>query len=147
MSELQDLTALIRANTALIDGGGVHVTASLADLVACTVTGNSAPFGGGVRVDPPVATSTVTILATEVCANTLWNIVGPYTEVGSVSSVCDCRGDIDGNGLINALDIAALLTVWGTDGDSYPRTDGNHDGIVNAQDLAILLDAWGVCRQ
>ena len=138
---------IVRSNSATIDGGGVHLTASALVVAGCTITTNSAPFGGGIRLDPPAATSSLTLNASQICGNTVWNIVGPYTVQGGVSTVCDCGGDIDNNGIVNALDVAAILSVWGTNGESYPRTDGNYDGIVNALDLAILLDAWGICGQ
>jgi hypothetical protein len=48
--------------------------------------------------------------------------------------------DINGDGVVNAQDLAALLSAWGT---SNAAADFNADGIVNAQDLARLLSAWG----
>ena len=50
-------------------------------------------------------------------------------------------GDVDGNGVVNALDLAALLSAWGT---NDAAADLNDDGTVNAADLAILLSAWSV---
>ncbi|MCE2883142.1 MAG: hypothetical protein LW636_12420, partial [Planctomycetaceae bacterium] len=52
-----------------------------------------------------------------------------------------CAGDLDGNGTIEAPDLALLLGAWGTAGG-----DINGDGSTNAQDLSLLLGAWGVCR-
>ena len=48
--------------------------------------------------------------------------------------------DINRDGVVNAADLAALLSAWGT---SNAAADFNADGIVNAQDLARLLSAWG----
>lgn len=48
--------------------------------------------------------------------------------------------DINGDGVVNAQDLAALLSAWGT---SNAAADFNADGVVNAQDLARLLSAWG----
>jgi hypothetical protein len=48
--------------------------------------------------------------------------------------------DINRDGVVNAQDLAALLSAWGT---SNAAADFNADGIVNAQDLARLLSAWG----
>jgi hypothetical protein len=60
---------------------------------------------------------------------------------------CDdpCPGDVTGNGLVNPVDLAALLVDWGTAGDSEFETDCNEDGIVDADDLAIVLAEWGPC--
>ncbi len=44
-------------------------------------------------------------------------------------------GDLDGDGNVNAADLAILLGAWGGDGPA----DLNNDGTVNAADLAILL--------
>jgi hypothetical protein len=46
--------------------------------------------------------------------------------------------DLDGNGSVNAADLAILLGGWGT-----TAGDINGDGTTNAADLAELLGAWG----
>jgi len=48
-------------------------------------------------------------------------------------------GDINGDGVVNGADLAALLTQWATNGSA----DLNNDSIVNGADLAILLTNWG----
>jgi hypothetical protein len=49
--------------------------------------------------------------------------------------------DLNGDGVVNAADLAILLAAWGpaTAGEA---ADINQDGEVNAADLAILLGAW-----
>ena len=47
--------------------------------------------------------------------------------------------DINGDGVVNAADLSALLGNWGGTG----ATDINNDGVTNATDLALLLAAWG----
>ncbi len=47
-------------------------------------------------------------------------------------------GDLDGDNLVNASDLAILLGAWGTTGPG--DLDGN--GVVDAADLGILLGAW-----
>ncbi len=51
-----------------------------------------------------------------------------------------CPADLDGDGAVNAADLAALLGAWGTDG-----ADLDGDGTTNAADLAAMLGAWGSC--
>lgn len=48
-------------------------------------------------------------------------------------------GDLNGDGAVNGLDLAALLAAWG--GPAGPA-DLNGDGAVNGVDLTILLAAW-----
>jgi len=47
--------------------------------------------------------------------------------------------DLNGDGVVNGADLAALLTQWGTSGPA----DFNNDGVVNGVDLALLLTNWG----
>jgi hypothetical protein len=47
--------------------------------------------------------------------------------------------DLNGDGVVNAQDLAILLGAWGT---NNAAADINDDGTVNAQDLARLLSAW-----
>lgn len=49
-------------------------------------------------------------------------------------------GDIDGDGDVDASDLAALLDAWGT---SDPSADVDGDGTVGPMDLALLLGNWG----
>lgn len=62
-----------------------------------------------------------------------------------VPMVCECTSDVTSNGFVDASDLAALLSVWGTSGGLYPRADINRDGLVDASDLAALLSGWGAC--
>ena len=47
-------------------------------------------------------------------------------------------GDLNDDGLVNAIDLALLLGAWGTSGPG----DLNNDGVVGAADLSILLSNW-----
>ncbi len=53
-----------------------------------------------------------------------------------------CTGDIEPDGLVDALDLALVLGSWGT---ANPIPDVNHDGVVNTSDLALVLGSWGQC--
>lgn len=52
-----------------------------------------------------------------------------------------CLGDLDGNLVVDAADLAILLGQWA--GSGAADLDGS--GLVDAADLAILLGAWGPC--
>jgi alpha-tubulin suppressor-like RCC1 family protein len=56
-----------------------------------------------------------------------------------------CPADVNGSGAVDASDMAALLSAWGTNGAGTFDTDIDNDGIVGPSDLAIMLSAWGTC--
>ena len=47
--------------------------------------------------------------------------------------------DLNGDGVVDAADLASLLAQWGSSGSA----DLNGDGVVGAEDLASLIAAWG----
>ncbi|MBL9118596.1 MAG: hypothetical protein JNL80_01630 [Phycisphaerae bacterium] len=61
--------------------------------------------------------------------------------VGIAFANVTCPGDFDGDGFIDAADMAILLGAWSSIGG-----DLNGDKITNSVDLAILLGAWGPCQ-
>jgi hypothetical protein len=67
----------------------------------------------------------------------------PTKEVGGgiAGIACACTGDLDGNGVVDAADLALILGQWGGVGSA----DLDGDGLILAGDLAILLGAWGPC--
>jgi hypothetical protein len=58
-----------------------------------------------------------------------------------------CPGDVTDNGVVDAIDLAAILTAWGTEGSGEFPADASRDGIVDAQDLALVLGSWGACPE
>ncbi len=50
--------------------------------------------------------------------------------------------DLNGDGVVNAADLAQVLGHWGVTDPSSMVMDFNDDGVVNAADLALLLGAW-----
>ena len=72
----------------------------------------------------------------------------PDVNSNGIPDPCEinpCAGDVTGNGVIDGVDLAAVLGVWGTAGQGKFPTDINLDGTVNAADLAYLLSNWGDC--
>ncbi len=51
-----------------------------------------------------------------------------------------CPGDLNGDGVIDGVDLSIMLGAWGGSGADL---DGN--GTTNAADLSILLGGWGAC--
>ncbi len=72
-------------------------------------------------------------------------LLGPGGILGELSSeisaVADVRpvGDLTGDGVVSAADIAELISRWG---DASPLADLSGDGQVNAVDLATLIGNW-----
>ncbi len=58
---------------------------------------------------------------------------------------CEDRGDFNGDGVVNTIDLLALLAAWG-DCPTPPEPcpiDVNGDGTVSVLDLLTLLANWG----
>ncbi len=53
-----------------------------------------------------------------------------------------CSSDINGDGLVGASDLLAVLAAWGSNDSS---ADLDADGLVGASDILILLSDWGPC--
>jgi beta-glucanase (GH16 family) len=51
-------------------------------------------------------------------------------------------GDLNGDGIVNILDLSVLLSAWGTT-NSAIETNLGRSGPVDIFDLSILLDHWG----
>lgn len=59
---------------------------------------------------------------------------------------CACPADIDRNGSIDGIDLAIILSKWGTNGGKdYPSADIDRSGVVDGSDLAEVLNSWGPC--
>lgn len=56
-----------------------------------------------------------------------------------------CVADIDGDRVVDGIDLAIILARWGGATKDYPRADTNLDGTVDGSDLAAVLSAWGPC--
>ncbi|MSR41504.1 MAG: hypothetical protein EXS10_06335 [Phycisphaerales bacterium] len=123
-------------------GDTVHMNATTSQQSNGTQPSTAPPF-----VNQPIALPTV--LPAGGTANLLMS--GLITEVTSSQStsgtlvvsgtrVIVCEGDLNHDGIVDAVDLSILLNGWDT-----ASADLNGDGITNAQDLAILLNAWGAC--
>jgi hypothetical protein len=67
-------------------------------------------------------------------------IQGTVDDPSNICVVPDAPdADINGDGFVNGIDLAFILTYWGS---STPIADLDADGLVGGTDLAILLGAW-----
>lgn len=85
---------------------------------------------------------------TRFCGNTP---VGPdFGSVildlgGNAVRVACCAADLTGNGAVDGVDLAAILSSWGAAGKGEFAADVTGDGLVNGADLAVVLSGWGPC--
>lgn len=75
---------------------------------------------------------------------------GTFSHWSRWGSTC-APGDLNGDGVINTLDLGILLSSWsipptapGCGGAQPCVADINHDGFVNTLDLGILLSSWSL---
>ena len=63
----------------------------------------------------------------------------PLIDIGSHErQLCDVNGD----GLMNVVDLLLVIGAWGT---SQASADLTGDGVVNVADLLAVIAAWGPC--
>ncbi|MCE2883382.1 MAG: dockerin type I repeat-containing protein [Planctomycetaceae bacterium] len=111
-------------------------------LGAATIVASSptSPSGGSVRWGDYFA-----LVVDPVDGKTFWGIGELQTAGGWRTEVVSFRvgraADLDGDGAVNAGDLAVLLADWGQSGAS----DLNANGIVDAADLTLMLADWGPC--
>lgn len=110
-------------------------------------TGEAALFMNGVQVATHSTAANGSLYASNLVAATdvapgALNAYGYFDDYGlsAVAAVSPCEGDLDGNGVRDAADLAQLLGGWST-----PAGDLDGDGNTNGADLARLLAAWGPC--
>ena len=74
---------------------------------------------------------------------TMDNALFTDCDCNGIPDACTCLGDLDGDFVVGAADLAYLLGHWGPCVLCAADLDG--DGAVGAPDLALLLGAWGAC--
>lgn len=52
-------------------------------------------------------------------------------------------GDVDGNGIVNIVDIGIIIDNYGSSPPIDIRTDLNGDGVINIVDIGIVIDNYG----
>jgi hypothetical protein len=97
-------------------------------------SGNSL-WRGVIPAQDPCTTVEYFVRARDVSGNESTSPVKSFVTAGS----CGAVGDLNGDGAVNAADLAILLNAWGGGGPA----DLNGDGTVNAQDMAVLLNNFG----
>jgi len=96
------------------------------------------PFESGDYVTFPHIWQEPALYEIRIKAKDIYDAESDWSE--SIDIFVKKPGDIDGNGVVNVLDLLDLLASWGEQGGP---ADINGDGIVNVLDLLILLGNWG----
>jgi len=93
-------------------------------------------YTGGTRVDKFSTKNYINVnIVNQTGASFRW--VTRYTPPPP------CVGDLNGDNIVDALDLAVILGAWGT---ATQQADLDADGTVGASDLALVLGAWGACQ-
>ena len=120
-------------------------TDSLVDLAAVTV--QSFDGGRSVRFDMPPGMFSPSLYQVTLLSHGVRNIFGNRLNDGSQDEVHELRvaqrGDINLDGLIDAVDATLLFQNWGGPGDlRWSRGDHNFDSYVDSLDAATLFVNW-----
>ncbi|MDA1008206.1 MAG: dockerin type I repeat-containing protein [Planctomycetota bacterium] len=86
----------------------------------------------------PASANTAHLLISGQPGETTLTVSGT-TSLVATGVPTSAPGDVDGDGLVNGQDLAALLGAWGT---SFILADFDQDGTVGGGDLAALLANW-----
>jgi hypothetical protein len=133
VSNCTDTGANVDARIAAMTECGVAATAFVCDDDACTA--GAAPYTSKIEFEG-VAGTTYYFAVGGFSAAT----PGPYNVTIVAPEAPGIPEDLNGDGLVDAADLAILLGAWGTPGPG----DFNGDGVVDAGDLANMLAAWTV---
>lgn len=58
----------------------------------------------------------------------------------AMPSAAQCPGEVVQNSTVNSVDLLAVLSAWGTNGQGAFDADINDNGIVGAPNLSIVLN-------
>jgi hypothetical protein len=59
-----------------------------------------------------------------------------------------CEGDVNGDLVVDVLDLVAVLLEWGCDEkkQEFCQADVTGDGVVDVLDLVVVVTSWGPCQ-
>ncbi len=141
-------------------GGSLNSTPSSAFTIELFASDGCAPsgYGQGETYLGSIALTTdasgngafsTSLPATSLSPGAVITATATAAATGNTSEFSACQqvvmvqpslGDLDGDGLVNAPDLAILLGSWGRCSGCAADLDG--DGMVSAADLGILLGGW-----
>lgn len=96
------------------------------------------------RFVAPSATVRIRFIAEDLGDDSLVEAAVDDFRAVKLTCTTPCRGDLDGNHTIDLIDLATLLSNFGTpSGATAAQGDIDSDGDVDLADLAVLLTAFG----
>jgi hypothetical protein len=107
--------------------------------VVFEVAGSLADLGGNINVDECDCDANREADAEQLQVPTA------DLDGDGILDACQCIADVSGNGIVDGVDLAAVLGSWGSNGKGEFSTDTNGDGVVDGTDLATVLSGWGPC--
>ena len=131
VSNCTDTGANVDARIAAMTECGVAATTFVCDDDACTA--GAAPYTSKIEFEGVAGTTYYFAVGGFGAATP-----GPYNVTIVAPEAPEIPGDLNGDGVVDAADLAIMLGAWGTAGPG----DLNGDGVVDAADLAILLGNW-----
>jgi len=131
-----------RAN--LVGGGSLNGTSATPVYRQCFWSGNEAGLYGREMYNQIDSFPTLSDSLVDGCCG----VVPPesFIDAGgnAIEPTCeDCSGDTNCYGGVNAADLGALLSAWGS---VDPMYDLDGDGSVGGGDIGILMSQWGDCQ-
>ena len=133
-------------NGALVNGA--YAIASAGDGRAVLVTGpSSSSTINGFNLATGYTERTYRVYPADAPAATAI-VIAPASETDAngnlIPDECETRAaDLNGDGVVDAADLAAILNAWGPCAGAACAADLDGSGLVDAADLAMLLGQWG----
>ena len=132
-------------------GGGLWLDNGLPNVTNCVISDNTATgHGGGLYATPmPGQLPNASLSGNTVCGNASsdagrTNVWALFEDGGN--TICDCFGDVDGNGVSDTADISLTLLFFGGETDpEFIQPDQDMNGTVNTGDVSLLLLNFGSC--
>jgi hypothetical protein len=124
----------------LVDGGGVKVFEK--NTTGAWVPGDAGAFNGVDVGNVVRIAKSRSNYDPAVHAKPGWSNIDPADLEPLGTSVPDCLGDLNGDGVVDGADLALVLGAWG---NGAGLADIDENGVVDGADLAIVLGSWGEC--
>jgi len=139
------------SSSAITTSGAAITWATDEDSTSQVNYGATASYGSSSTLDSATVTNH-SVTLTGLQPNTIYHyqVVSTNASGGSTTSGDSTfttaptivPGDVNGDGVVNILDLSTVLTNWNKTGATRSQGDVTGDGIVNVFDLSAILTDW-----